>query len=97
MFPLRCTRGHRHLNSCLCDRGFSEKFQQKAFFLRCSPAGRAHLTIARADKQLQFYQIAHICLFHQLIQQVMGQRFYGDIGDRQQQRLVDWEAKRFKP
>jgi hypothetical protein len=32
MFPLRCTRGHRHLNNCLCDRGLSEKFQKKTFF-----------------------------------------------------------------
>ena len=23
---------HRHLNNCLCDRGFSKKFQKNAFF-----------------------------------------------------------------
>jgi hypothetical protein len=32
IFPLRCTRGHRHLNNYLCDRGLSEKFQKKTFF-----------------------------------------------------------------
>ena len=32
MFPLRCTREHRHLNNYLYDRGVSGKFQKKAFF-----------------------------------------------------------------
>jgi hypothetical protein len=44
MFPLRCTRGHRHLNNYLCDRGLSEKFQKKSFFrvLASRPSSSAH-------------------------------------------------------
>ena len=51
------------------------------------------MPIARADKQLQFHKITQLCLFHQPIQQVMGQRLYSDIGDGQKKRLVDWEAQ----